>query len=264
MQPYYPRTPGRASVDETQIREPERVERVPEHVQSTRPERLVRLPLRNQILDRRIYLLHARLVAAGDEAEELVEQRHGGGAVARSGVEAEEHGEAVVADAIHGGVEYVDVGGVIAPRVLLVHLVLEEHVEGIVAVGLALDDVSRWSEIEGVDLDGGSGRGEEVESVVGGIEMDLGAENRVGILEFVEGILDNSDLRRFWEEEAQNRYASADGNSLAPAELGAADGPGLGGWWALGLSVAVLGHIVGWEWVNESEKRVVKWRSREG
>ena len=48
-----------------------------------------------------------------------------------------------------------------------------------------------------MDLDGGSGRGEEVESVVGGIEMDLGAENRVGILEFVEGILDNSDLRRF-------------------------------------------------------------------
>ena len=65
----------------------------------------------------------------------------------------------------------------------------------------------------------------------------------MGILENVEGILEKIDLGRFGEEEAEYGDACAEWNGLAPAELGAANGPGLDGlgWcWAYGL--AVLGH----------------------
>lgn len=87
-----------------------------------------------------------------------------------------------------------------------------------------------------------------MEGVGGGVEVELGAEDRMGILEIVEGIFENSDFGCFREEEAEHGDAGADGNSLAPAKLSSADGAGFGGlgrFWTLGLVIAVLGHLDG-------------------
>ena len=87
-----------------------------------------------------------------------------------------------------------------------------------------------------------------MEGVGGGVVVDLGAEDRVGILEIVEGIFESSDFGWLREEEAEHGDARADGNGLAPAKLCSARGAGfdgLGRFWALGLIIAVLGHLDG-------------------
>lgn len=93
-----------------------------------------------------------------------------------------------------------------------------------------------------MDLDTWIGGGNEVERVVVGVvEVDLGAEDGMGILEFVEGILEKRDLWGFREEEAEDGDAGADWNGLAPAELSASDGSTRGGIGRVALAL-LLGH----------------------
>lgn len=65
-------------------------------------------------------------------------------------------------------------------------------------------------------------------SVGGGVESDLGAEDRMGILEFSKCSLEKGDVRSrgFREEDGENSEAGATRHGFAPAEFGVADGSG--------------------------------------
>lgn len=54
--------------------------------------------------------------------------------------------------------------------------------------------------------------------------MELGAEDRMGILEFVEGVLEKGEVWRVGEEEGDDGDAGATGNGSAEAILGSSDG----------------------------------------
>lgn len=88
----------------------------------------------------------------------------------------------------------------IAPRVE-VELVLEDLVEWGDG-GAGAENADRGWEIEGLDLEVGGGGSEEGEGVGGGVEVEVGAEDRVGILEVVEGVLEKGDVWGFSEEES--------------------------------------------------------------
>ena len=60
--------------------------------------------------------------------------------------------------------------------------------------------------------------------IVGGVEVDVGAKDRMGILEGAECGLDVRNVWGFGEEKTEDGYSGAPGNGLAPAIFGAADG----------------------------------------
>lgn len=67
--------------------------------------------------------------------------------------------------------------------------------------GFGLEDLGSGGEIEGLDLEVGRGRGGgEGEGVCCWVEVELGAEDGVGILEEVEGSLEKREVRGFGEE----------------------------------------------------------------
>lgn len=60
------------------------------------------------------------------------------------------------------------------------------------------------------------------------METEFGLEDWVGVLEFVEGVLENLGVGGFGEEEGEDCYARAAWRRPAPAELGVTDRPDFG------------------------------------
>lgn len=85
------------------------------------------------------------------------------------------------------------------------------------------DDAGRGLQIEGRDFDVRLGRRYEVKDVSGGVEMELGAEDRVGILYIAKFSLNQRDIWGFREKKAENSNSGAGEDGFAPAVLGAAD-----------------------------------------
>lgn len=105
-----------------------------------------------------------------------------------------------------------------------------------IAIVDGLENLGRRLEIEWSDLELRSW-GCDVRIRIGsGAQMELGIENRMGNLKFMEGISENCDIQRFRQEEAQYSYTSATRHRLAPAELGTSNRA------ALGLDWRRVGH----------------------
>ena len=220
LKPHKLRALRRIDVDEIQIREPKRIQRVTKHINPTRPKRLVSFPSRNQLLNSEInrhiilnFPFYPFPVSAlrSHKLQQLPQQRHRRRTVACWRVQSQSEGPLGFAQSVHAGIHDVLVGVQrmlrIAPRGVVVDLVLDDEAEGGDGARLArvgLEDPGRWLEIERLDLEEGLGirGGDEWEGGGGGVVVELGAEDRVGILEIVEGILEKWEVRRFWEEEA--------------------------------------------------------------
>lgn len=83
-----------------------------------------------------------------------------------------------------------------------------------------------------------------MKGVIRGVEVDLGAEDRVRILEISKCSLEKRDVSGFGEEEAENRVSGATRNGFAPAKLGASGGSddGIGRGWVAGLTLLGYAH----------------------
>lgn len=77
--------------------------------------------------------------------------------------------------------------------------------------------------IQRLEVNGGGMGDKERERRGERVEGEGGAEDRVVILDFLEGILENSKIRGLVEEEGQNGNSSTAGSSFAPAVFCASD-----------------------------------------
>lgn len=208
-----PAAAARLRVLEPQIRQPQRAQRVAQHVYAVGPQRLLPRATWHQPLDPGFALAGVRdrggsgpALLLHHQLHQLAEDGFGRGAVACGGVEAEHHHAVGFGEGVQCGDDDVGTagweGGGIAPG-FFVELVLGDEVAGgevgDLLCGEAAEEVGGGGGV--VEGDGdwrGGGGSEEGEFFCGGVVVELRAEEGVGVAELFENFVEEREFgRRF-------------------------------------------------------------------